>query len=372
MYAENSESVNRDITRISDNIVEMARRAEASLRDTVTALLDNDHTLAYGVILRDAHIDDKEREIDRLCFEFIHTQQPVTKALRFAFSAVKISMEIERVGDYAESMARQLFKTGGWSDERSKKGIVELAHLSTTMFHDAIQSFIEQSAETARKTVTVEETVDAMRDKCIDDLLSTTKDGEIPLPIFNIIRRFERVADQARNICMEVLYLCTGEYMKHPGAEVIRVLFVDKHNSMRSRIAEAVADGLNRNRFIFSSAGIEPKPIDSRTIEFMRSKGYDLSATTSLALAKVPNLDYYQVIVAFSPEVKKSFPQQPRKTVYLDWEVDAPSLERDDDDTIRASLENMFEFISTHVNKLVEAIDGAAVGAAETPETVAA
>ena len=372
MAEENNESVNRDITRISDNIVEMARYAETSLRDTVTALINNDHTLAYGVILRDRYIDDKEKEIDRLCFEFIHKLQPITKALRFAFSAVKINMEIERVGDYAESMARQLLKLDRWPEEQCKNSIVELAGLSITMFHDAIQSFIDQSVETAGKTLAVEESVDAMRDACINRLFSETKNSNLPLPVFNIIRRFERVADQARNICMEVLYMCAGENMKHPGTEVIRVLFVDEHNSMRSRIAEAVANGLNRDRFIFSSAGIEPETIDSRTIEFMKGKGYELSDTRSFALARVPNLDYYQVIVAFSPEVKKHFPQQPRKTIYLDWEIKAPSLGKDDDTTIEAAFQNIFDFVTEHVTSLIGAIEGATVGTIETSENVAA
>ena len=60
-------------------------------------------------------------------------------------------------------------------------------------------------------------------------------------PLMTIARRFERVSDQAKNICEEVLYMCTGEYSKHTGAEVLRILFVDEHNSCRSQMAEAVA-----------------------------------------------------------------------------------------------------------------------------------
>jgi hypothetical protein len=135
-------NVNRDIARISDNIVEMARYAETSLRDTVTALLNNDHTLAYGVILRDRYVDDKEKEIDRLCFEFIHKLQPITKALRFAFSAVKINMEIERVGDYAESVARQLLKLEKPPEPECGKGIIELADVAIAMFHPTFNTQI--------------------------------------------------------------------------------------------------------------------------------------------------------------------------------------------------------------------------------------
>jgi phosphate transport system protein len=334
MYLQHEESVKRDMQRIRDHIIEMARWTETSLRDTIKCCLEHDHTLAYGIILRDQYIDEKEKEVDRLCIEFIVRQQPVAHALRFAFSAIKLNIEIERVGDYAESMARHLFKMNDWPDNVCKNGILELANLSITMFHDAIESFILESADLAKKTILIEETVDALRESCIKSLLEVTKNQEVPLALLNIIRRFERVADQARNICMEVLYLTTGEYAKHPGAEAFRVLFVDEHNSLRSRIAEAVANKLNQPRFIFSSAGIDPKPIDPRTIQFMKSKGYDISNTTPRSVSQIPNLDSYNVIVAFSSEAKQIFPREPRKTIYLDWEVEAPSFARDDAETV--------------------------------------
>jgi phosphate transport system protein len=358
MYLQHEESVKRDMQRIRDHIIEMARWTETSLRDTIKCCLEHDHTLAYGIILRDQYIDEKEKEVDRLCIEFIVRQQPVAHALRFAFSAIKLNIEIERVGDYAESMARHLFKMNDWPDNVCKNGILELANLSITMFHDAIESFILESADLAKKTILIEETVDALRESCIKSLLEVTKNQEVPLALLNIIRRFERVADQARNICMEVLYLTTGEYAKHPGAEAFRVLFVDEHNSLRSRIAEAVANKLNQPRFIFSSAGIDPKPIDPRTIQFMKSKGYDISNTTPRSVSQIPNLDSYNVIVAFSSEAKQIFPREPRKTIYLDWEVEAPSFARDDAETVEKKHENVFQFVTKHVNNLVNAVIG--------------
>ena len=72
------------------------------------ALAESNRQLAYSVIVRDQRIDELEKEIDRLCLEFIVRQQPVAGTLRFAYAAIKINSELERVGDYAESMARQI------------------------------------------------------------------------------------------------------------------------------------------------------------------------------------------------------------------------------------------------------------------------
>jgi phosphate transport system protein len=358
MYLQHEESVKRDMQRIRDHIIEMARWTETSLRDTVKACLNHDHTLAYGIILRDQYIDEKEKEIDRLCIEFIVQQQPVAHALRFAFSAIKLNMEIERVGDYAESMARHLFRLGEWPDDDCKAGILKLAELSISMFHDAIEAFVGESTELAKKTILAEETADNLRNMCINDLLEKTRNKPAPIALLNIIRRFERVADQSRNICMEVLYLSTGEYAKHPGAEVFRVLFVDEHNSMRSRIAEAIANNLKQSRFIFSSAGIDPKPVDPKTVDFMKRKGYDISNTSSRSILQIPNLDQYNVVIAFSSEAKQVFPREPRKTIYLDWEIGVPSLGRDNDETIERGHEAVFQFITTQVGNLVNAVIG--------------
>jgi phosphate transport system protein len=358
MYLQHEESVTRDINRIREHIIEMAKCTETSLRDTITTCTENNHTLAYGIILRDQFIDEKEKEIDRLCLEFIVKQQPVAQPLRFAFSAIKLNMEIERVGDYAESMARHMLKLSQWPSDECKTNIIALAEHSISMFHDAIQAFTEESVDLARKTIAAEEKADKLRDESISRLLATSKTGMPPLPLLNIVRRFERVADQSCNICMEVLYMCTGEYLKHPGAEAFRVLFVDEHNSVRSRIAESFANGLNLERFIFSSAGLDPKPVDQRTISFLKEKGFDLSLTAPRSLSQIPNLDYYQVVVVFASEARDIFPREPRKTIFLDWEIDVPSLSKDDTETIAAGYENLFTFIKSNVTNLVNAITG--------------
>src|SRR3954469_21095417 len=86
----------------------MASLAETALKSCVAALGAKNRQLAYSVILRDQRIDELEKEIDRLCLEFIVRQQPVAGTLRFAYAAIKINADLERVGDYAESMARQI------------------------------------------------------------------------------------------------------------------------------------------------------------------------------------------------------------------------------------------------------------------------
>lgn len=357
------QSLERDIERIRQHVQEMGALAERALNDSVKALVENDRQLAYAVILRDQYIDEKEKEIDRLCLEFLVRQQPVAGPLRLVYSAIKINLELERVGDYAESIARQLLKLSARSRaEIPTEGILEMASLSIPMLRDATDAFLRQDPELAKKTIAIEATVDLLFSKVNADLFRLFHEGKIPPeildPVMTIGRRLERVSDQARNISMEVLYMCTGEYAKHSGAEAFRVLFVDEHNACCSQMAEAIAQSLNQPKFIFDSAGLEPRPIDPTTLQFMKDKGFDLSRTTPKALYQVPYVDHYQVIVTLAKEAHKAFPQHPRKMVYLDWSVDDPSKLKGTPEEVRAAYESAFQYFTSQVRDLVEAILG--------------
>ena len=107
MATHYEESLQRDIERIKSKVQQMADLAAGALDACLRALVERNRQLAYSVILRDQRIDALEKEIDRLCLEFIVRQQPAARHLRFAYVTIKINQEVERIGDYAESMARQ-------------------------------------------------------------------------------------------------------------------------------------------------------------------------------------------------------------------------------------------------------------------------
>ena len=358
------ESLESDIERIRQKVLEMSGLAERALRDSVKALVENSQQTAYAVILRDQYIDEKEKEIDRLCLEFLVRQQPVGGLLRLAYSTIKINLELERVGDYAESVARHVLKLSTLPRPAAvvMERIVEMADIAIPMIHDSIESFVRQDPELARKTILAEPAVDALLGRLNTELIALLREQQIlpemMEPLLTIGRRFERVADQARNVCMEVLYMCTGEYAKHPGSETLRVLFVGERNSCRSQMAEAIAQSLNQPNFIFSSAGVDPQPIDPATLQFMREKGLDLARMAPKTVYQVPNLDYYQVIVGVAKEAQAAFPRSPRKTVYVDWSIADPSRLRGSPEAIRAAFEATYQFLSSHVHALVEAVLG--------------
>jgi phosphate transport system protein len=358
------ESMERDIERIRQHLLDMSSLAERALRDGLAALVEGDRQRAHVVILRDQYIDEKEKEIDRLCLEFLLRQQPVGMHLRLAYSAIKINLELERVGDYAESIARHVLRLTAMPrpSERIRKRLVEMADLAIPMVRDSVDAFVRQDAEQAKRLIVVEPAVDGLLVKLNTELIAELRDQaiepEMMEPLITIGRRLERVADQARNVCMETLYMCTGEYAKHPFAETFRVLFIGEHNACRSQMAEAIAQSLAQPKFIFSSAGLDPRPVDPETVAFMREKGFDLSRAVPKAIFQVPNLDHYQVVVGVAREAQQAFPRTPRKMVYVDWAIADPSRVEGPPEQVREAYESAFTFLSSSVRDLVGAVLG--------------
>jgi phosphate transport system protein len=349
-------SLQRDSDLIRGKIQDMSGRCEQALTTCLKALQESNRQLAYSVILRDRAIDELEKQIDRLCLEFIIRQQPVATHLRFVYSTIKINAELERIGDYAESIARQILKLAKYDLKSFHPQFVEIANLSIPMLHTAVQCFLDQNAELARKTMAVEDEVDVLRHKINATLLRAHSENKFPIealtPLLTIARRLERVSDQAKNICEEVLYICTGESYKHQGAEVIRVLFVDQDNACASQIAEALANSMSRPKLVFASAGLDPKPVDPDVIKFLRSKGIDVGRPASKSVQQVPNLDHYQVLVALGTDVKKALPVTGNKVITLEWALKDLHAEP------HGAYDEIYRTLHEHITDLSEAILG--------------
>ena len=356
------ETLQRDIERIRSKVREMAALAVLSLNGAMAALAQKSRQLGYSVILRDQRIDELEKEIDRLCLEFILRQQPVAGTLRFAYAAIKINSELERVGDYAESMARQVLSLEGLEYALPRPRLDEMAGHAIPILHDAVEAFVTQDTALAKRTMEAEEIIDRLRHEINAELVQLRQDNKIPLealaPLMTIVNRLERVGDQAKSICQEVLYMCTGEYLKHSGSDVFRVLFVDEHNSCRSQMAEALGNALGQPKFVFSSAGLERRPIDQTTVNFLSGKGINVSRHTSKGIDQIPHLDQYQILVALAKEAQRALPPPPTKAVCLDWSIRDPSTVHGTAEEVRAAYEETYQFLRGHIHDLVEAILG--------------
>jgi phosphate transport system protein len=354
-------SLERQIDQLRQLVLEMAARAQSSLADCVTALEKSDRQLAYAIILRDRFIDELDVRIDRECLEFLIRQQPAGKHLRFAAAIIKVNLELERVGDYAKSIAKQVIKLGTIEGSLPIDHLLNLGRRAIPMLEKAVQAFVSEDITVAQWVIAEETKTEALRASIGEMLFDERQAGRIPLEAFtamnNAARRFERVADQAKNISQETLYMVTGDYVKHRDLMSLGVVFLDATNSRASQMAEAIGRALRNPNFQFMSAGADPKAVEPELIEFMRQKGYDLNGVRSKRVTDVPDIDTAQVFVVLSPRARHIVPANPR-AVTLEWIVEDPS-----------DNQRTFEFLKKQINDLVTALVGRASESSKTPQS---
>jgi arsenate reductase len=237
-----------------------------------------------------------------------------------------------------------------------------IAQKSIPMLRNAMQAFAERDTDLAKATMDMEDKVDDIRWDIHYDLIHLHEAGKLPsevLPsLMTIVTRFERVADRACNICEEVLYMCTGEDIKHQGKEVFRVLFVDERDACRGQMAKGIGNSLGLERFHFYSAGIAPQPVDPYTVEFMAEKGIDISEQTSKFLDQILDLEDYQIFVSLCKEAEEYFPPPASKMISIHWEIGDPSRTEGSEQDIRDAFEKTYSILDSNIRDLVEAILG--------------
>jgi len=307
----------------------MAALAEQALRASVQAFLTRNRQLAYTIILRDDAIDELETELDRLCLTFLTRQLPAAGHLRFVFATIHINRELERIGDYAGSIARQVLGLEAVEARPAPERFMELGEVAGGMVRDAVWSFLQGDAGLARRTMVLEERANLLRDQINADLRAMSEAGQLPAhalaSFMTVARRLERATDQAKNLCEDVLYMCTGEFIRHRGGEGCLMVFVDQHNSCLSQMAEAMARRLRLPRFTFASAGITPRPLDSRMAGFMAARGFDLAGQQPKGLGEVPGWERAQVVITLGGLPQAAIPGLQPKAMLFAWPLADPA-----------------------------------------------
>ena len=343
-----------DLAHISEKLANLGEAVESALKNASRALFTAEEELAYKVILGDFPINRASRELDKICHGFFAVHLPSAGHLRFISSVMRVNLELERIGDYAVNICREAVQIGHPPEGILGQQMEGMSREVQDVLGKAIAAFKGGDPAQARSEIEQASQVTRGFDAVFKNLVS--EEGKVGvrellcyLVIFNM---FSRVADQAKNICEETLYMCTGQYMKHIGKEVFRVLFVDDDNASASQIAEAVGNALDQPRLVFTSAGIAAKSITSETAGFLKSKGHDISNNISKSVDNIPNLDHYQVIVALSDLGTNAFPAPPTKTISIVWELGQAA----------ASMEETYTFLNQNIEDLVQAILGQSEG----------
>jgi phosphate transport system protein len=208
-----------ELTRLKGRILEMSALAEDLVRLSVESLLERDEAKAEAVILRDRELDDQELEIDDLCIQLLALQQPMARDLRLITMTMKISNDLERVGDHAVNIAQATRHLVGEPRLTPIPALEEMARISRGMLSDALDHFVRSDAQGARDVCRRDDRVDALHDTLIRTLLTYMMEDprriSASMSLILVSKNLERIADLATNIAEDVVYLVEGRTIKH-------------------------------------------------------------------------------------------------------------------------------------------------------------
>ncbi len=212
-----------ELDEIKRGILSMAGLVELSLADVARALGAPELELAEGIIERDDEIDHWEVEIDRLATEFIAKHQPTATDLRFVIVAIKLGPELERIADNAVNIAYRILHLSKYPLLKPLIDLPRMLGLAHAMVTDAIAAYVDRDPKAAREIIGRDDEVDNLYWQIFRELLTfmieDPQNISRAIDLILVARFIERIADQATNICEEVVYLVEAEPIRHKHEE---------------------------------------------------------------------------------------------------------------------------------------------------------
>lgn len=203
------------LTYLNNELITMGALCEEAISGCVKYLTENDTAMRDTAIEADKQIDQKERDIERLCMRLLMQQQPVATDLRVISSAMKMISDMERIGDQASDIT-EIVKHIKDSSIEEKTHISDMARATIRMVTDSVESFVKKDINLAKKVIKSDDEVDALFDKVKNELIGAVHQSEDStgalIDLLMIAKYFERIGDHAENIAEWVIYSITGHH----------------------------------------------------------------------------------------------------------------------------------------------------------------
>lgn len=203
---------------LARKIAAMGGQAERMVDQAVAALVNGDPELGQRVIADDAQLDDAEREIDDKAILIIARRQPMAKDLREVIGAIRISADLERVGDLGKNIAKRVSAVAEGRQPNSLfRGLQALAELALTQLKEVLDVYASRSVDKIGFVRDRDEQIDAMYTSLFRELLTyMMEDPRNITPCTHLLfvaKNIERIGDHATNIAETIYYIVTGEQM---------------------------------------------------------------------------------------------------------------------------------------------------------------
>ena len=352
------ERLEKDLGEIRRRVQVLSRGTVVSLEKAQRSLFTGDRALAYETILGDAWVNERTREIDGLCHRFIARHLPSGGHLRYVSAVIRTIIQLERLGDYAVTIAREGLLLTAPPEGAVARELVSTCEQANATLERSIEAFDERSEEKARAYIDQSDSMVGPLNAIYADLMETSEARRIKdlLALFVVFNMLKRVTDQAKNLCEEAIFAAAGETKQ---ARVHGILFVDQDDARLAPMAKAIAErdypGLAR----YASAGLEPAAaVDGGMKTFMGELGFDLSEARPKRLDPSPeSLVKNFLIVSLEGSIDRYVKEVPFHTSVLEWDVAAPD-EGAPGDPLGHGYERLYREISSGIREMMDLLRG--------------
>ena len=214
--------VENELLAIKEEVNDMWLLVRQQLENAFNALRNNDDDLANSVASREKRVNAFELKIDSDIEDFIALYNPVAVDLRFALAMLKINNNLERIGDYADSIARFVARNNLTEEDKQLFNVLELREMYDQVLHmfSTTHKALENSdASLAKSVIDKDDLLDSLNQKALDKLAEYAKNNpsaiRFCLEIAAILRKLERTGDHIINLAEETVFYIDAEVLKH-------------------------------------------------------------------------------------------------------------------------------------------------------------
>jgi phosphate transport system protein len=349
--------LSRDLEAIRDQVRSIGTAVHQALVSAVRSLLERDEALASTTILGDGAINRATRECDRMAHAFVVRHLPSARHLRFVSSVLRMDVALERVGDYARTVAREAAILSAPLPDEAARDVERLGREATSMLEQSVRAFVQGDVELAREARKRAPEVDEIFQRVYGDLLQAGERHERPtqdlFAFLSAVSCLERVGDQAKNVCEETIFTATGE-TKDP--KVYPILFVDQYGDLLAPMASAYARKAYPNSGRYDTASWAPfHEVDGRVLAFLDRQGAPPSdRSPQLFDPSRKLLSGFHVVVGLQEGVRERISEVPYGTVFVQWRLDGDPARSGDEEELVA----LYRAIAHEVAGLMEALRG--------------
>jgi phosphate transport system protein len=203
------------LSEIQEDMLVMASMVQVAIEQGIKSLTTRDVDLAHQIIADDLHINRKRYDTEEKCLELFATQQPLAGDLRTIVSVLHITVDLERMGDHAEGIAKIALMLADEPQLKPYIDIPRMAQIAIEMLIGSLEAFKQRDPQRAREICDRDDEVDALYEQNYRELLSfmieDPKTIERATHLLWVAHNLERIADRVTNICERVVYLVEGK-----------------------------------------------------------------------------------------------------------------------------------------------------------------